>query len=215
MTSRKKGDEGKGGSGLAVVATLVVASILWFVTFGLGWGSFWIKISISAATLALLSIVLQRGVRAEVRFDAKSILLGLGSAAVLYGIFYAGKVISALLFDFSDRQVGDIYGLGEGSQLWIIALLLFFVTGPSEELYWRGYLQRALSERWGGLWGYVIATALYAAVHLWTLNFMLIGAAAVAGAFWGFVYWRTKNLAVVIVSHSVWSAVIFAVLPMS
>lgn len=200
---------------LAVVATLVVASILWFVTFGLGWGNFWIKISVSAATLALLSIVLQRGLRAQVRFDPKAILLGLASAAALYGIFYAGKAISAMLFDFADAQVGDIYGLGEGSQGWVIALLLFFVTGPSEELYWRGYLQRVLSGRWGGVWGYVVATALYAAVHLWTLNFMLVCASAVAGAFWGFVYWRTNNLAVAIVSHSVWSSVIFSVLPMS
>ena len=204
---------GRGRSILAIVVTLLIASFLWFVTFGLNWGNFWVKISISAATLALTSIALQRGVRAEVRFDAKSVLLGLGSAVALYGIFVAGKVISSSLFDFADGQVGDIYGLGEGSQLWIISLLLFFVTGPSEELYWRGYLQSALMDRYGELWGYVAATALYAAVHLWTLNFMLVGAAAVAGAFWGFVYWRTKNIAVVIVSHSVWSAVIFSVLP--
>jgi len=44
---------------------------------------------------------------------------------------------------------------------------------------------------------------------------MLIGAAAVAGAFWGAMYWRFKNLAMVIISHSIWSAVIFAVLPLA
>jgi hypothetical protein len=44
---------------------------------------------------------------------------------------------------------------------------------------------------------------------------MLIGAAAVAGAFWGAMFWRYKNLMPVIISHSVWSTVIFAVFPMS
>jgi membrane protease YdiL (CAAX protease family) len=43
---------------------------------------------------------------------------------------------------------------------------------------------------------------------------MLVGAAAVAGGFWGAMYARSGNLAPVIVSHSVWSAVIFAVFPM-
>jgi membrane protease YdiL (CAAX protease family) len=43
---------------------------------------------------------------------------------------------------------------------------------------------------------------------------MLVGAAAVAGAFWGAIYARTGRLAPVIVSHSLWSTVIFAVLPM-
>jgi membrane protease YdiL (CAAX protease family) len=43
---------------------------------------------------------------------------------------------------------------------------------------------------------------------------MLVGAAAVAGAFWGAMYARLGRLAPVIVSHALWSAVIFAVFPM-
>jgi len=41
-----------------------------------------------------------------------------------------------------------------------------------------------------------------------------VGAAAVAGAFWGALYARCGRLAPVIVSHSIWSTVIFAVFPM-
>jgi hypothetical protein len=43
---------------------------------------------------------------------------------------------------------------------------------------------------------------------------MLVGAAAVAGAFWGAMYARLDSLAPVILSHSIWSAVIFAVFPL-
>ena len=108
-----------------------------------------------------------------------------------------------------------IYGMGEGTPLWVIAVLLFFVTGPSEELYWRGYLQRQLMFRFGGWQGWFLATAVYAGVHFWAFNFMLIGAAGVAGAFWGAIFWRVRNLAPVIISHSLWSAVIFSVAPLS
>ena len=117
--------------------------------------------------------------------------------------------VAALLAEGGPQGLA-VMALGEGSNLWLIAVLLFFVTGPSEELYWRGYLQRGLSQRLGGFGGYVAATALYAAVHLWTLNVMLVGAAAVAGAFWGLLYWRLNNLAPVIISHSIWSALIFS-----
>ena len=89
------------------------------------------------------------------------------------------------------------------------------MTGPCEELYWRGYIQDSLMERFGGVGGFFMTVALYAAVHVWSFNFMLIGAAAVAGAFWGILYWRLGNLVPVILSHSVWSAFIFAVVPLS
>ena len=42
---------------------------------------------------------------------------------------------------------------------------------------------------------------------------MLILAALVAGAFWGLEYLWRRDLAAVVVSHSLWSAVIFAVAP--
>lgn len=126
-----------------------------------------------------------------------------------------GKIISIHLFSFAENQIGGIYGKGEGTPLWVIAMLLFFVTGPSEELYWRGYLQRQLMVRLGGFQGWVLATAVYAGVHICSLNFVLIGAAGVAGAFWGAMYWRLGKLAPVIISHSLWSAVIFTVAPLS
>ena len=199
---------------LPLIGTVILATLLWFATFYLTWSSFWIKISFSAATLAISSFLLQPGRKERIRIDARAIALGLVSAAVLYFIFWTGKAVSAVILPFAGGQIGGIYDKGTGTPMWAIALLLFFVTGPSEELYWRGYLQKNLMMRFGQWQGWLLATAIYAAVHIWSFNFMLIGAAAVAGAFWGAMYWRLKNLAPVIISHSVWSAVIFAVFPM-
>ena len=199
---------------LPLIGTVILAALFWFVTFYLTWGSFWIKISFSAATLAILSLLLQPNRKERIRIDARAVALGLASAAILYFIFWTGKAVSEVILPFSGGQIGGIYDKGAGTPMWVIALLLFFVTGPSEELYWRGYLQKNLMMRYGQWQGWLLATAIYAAVHIWSFNFMLIGAAAVAGAFWGAMYWRLKNLTPVIISHSVWSAVIFAVFPM-
>lgn len=200
---------------LPLIGTVFLAALFWFVTFYLTWASFWIKISFSAATLAILSLLLQPNRKERIRIDARAVALGLASAAILYFIFWTGKAVSELILPFSGGQIGGIYDKGAGTPMWVIALLLFFVTGPSEELYWRGYLQKNLMMRYGQWQGWLLATAIYAAVHIWSFNFMLIGAAAVAGAFWGAMYWRLKNLTPVIISHSVWSAVIFALFPMT
>jgi membrane protease YdiL (CAAX protease family) len=197
----------------AVWGTVILAAGLWFVAFYLLWGIFWIKIAVSAALLAYLGRMLDRTHRPRLRIDAQSIIVGALLATLLYGIFWLGKIISTALFPFAQQQIGAIYGKGEGTPVWVITLLLFFVTGPCEELYWRGYLQRNLVRRFGGWQGWLLATACYAGVHIWSMNFMLIGAAAVAGAFWGLMYWRLGDLRPVIVSHALWSTVIFAALP--
>lgn len=191
-----------------------LAFVLWFLAFAFPPGNFWVKISLSAAILASLSLVIRRGMPAEIRFDRRALLLGLAAAGALYGIFALGRVFSINLFGFADGQISEIYRKGAGTPGWVISLLLFFVTGPGEEVFWRGFLQRELQGRFGEWRGYIFATALYACVHVSSMNFMLIGAAAVAGAFWGLFYWRTNNLAAAILSHSIWSTFIFTVMPL-
>jgi membrane protease YdiL (CAAX protease family) len=197
-----------------LAATVLLAAGLWFITFALAWTSFWIKIALSAALLAVIALILRPPQREDFRFTGRAVLVGLLSAAVLYFIFWAGKAVSTVLFDFAGQQIGGIYHKGTGTPMLTIGLLLFLVTGPSEEIFWRGYLQRSLMERFGRWPGWAAATAIYAGVHIWSFNFMLIGAAAVAGAFWGAMYARLGSLAPVILSHSIWSMVIFAVFPM-
>jgi membrane protease YdiL (CAAX protease family) len=199
---------------IPLIATVCLATLLWFVTFYLTWSSFWIKISFSAASLAILSMLLKPIPKKKLVFDGKALIIGLVSAAILYFIFWSANFISTTVLPFAGHQIGGIYDKGTGTPMWRIALLLFFITGPCEELYWRGYLQHNLMMRFGPWRGWLLATAVYAGVHIWSFNFMLIGAAGVAGAFWGAMYWRLKNLAPVIISHAVWSTVIFAVFPM-
>jgi membrane protease YdiL (CAAX protease family) len=196
-----------------IIVTVILASVLWFFAFSISLGNFWVKISISAALLAICAFCFKQGNELRIVFNLKSIIIGLGFASVLYVIFLIGQAISHFLFSFSQSQVNSIYGLGKGSSMWMIIMLLLFVTGPAEEIYWRGFLQKRLADRYGAWQGWLLATAVYAGVHICSLNFMLVGAAAVAGLFWGWLYWRLDNLALVMISHATWSAAIFAIFP--
>jgi hypothetical protein len=189
---------------------LILASACWAATFGWAGGNFWVKIGLSVAAVSLYSLFWQRP---QISFQLRSFLLGLFSAAVLYFIFLLGNKLAPMILPGAKTQVGGIYSFGAGANKVLIFLLLFFITGPGEEIFWRGFLQDRLMKKWGNFSGYLITTALYGGVHLFSCNLMLILAAIVAGAFWGFLYLWKKDLLIQITSHSFWSAVIFAVAP--
>jgi membrane protease YdiL (CAAX protease family) len=189
---------------------VVLASVCWAITFGWPGGNFWVKIGLSVTAVSLYSLFWQRP---NISFHSRSFFLGLFSAALLYFIFFLGNELAAYILPGAKTQVGGIYSLGEGTNKVFIFLLLFFITGPGEEIFWRGFLQNRLMKRWGNSSGFLVATALYGGVHIFSGNLILVLAAFVAGAFWGLLYLWKKDLLAQITSHSFWSAVIFAVAP--
>jgi len=197
----------------ALILLLALAAGLVGLTFAWSWGNFWLKITASNLALSLLSLILRPLAPGELRFRAADLAWGLGSAAALWLLFWLGKAVSTAIFPFASGQIGGIYHQGAGTPLWLVALILFLLTAPCEELFWRRYVQKGLQERLGGGWGWLVACALFAGVHLPSMNFMLMGAAAVAGAFWGLMYWKLGRVPPVLLSHAVWSPVIFVILP--
>ena len=86
-------------------------------------------------------------------------------AVVLWGVFWLGDKASAWLFDFARPQVELIYGMKTGENPWLLSILLLILIGPAEEIFWRGYVQNALSKRWSPNVGFIVTTLVYALVH--------------------------------------------------
>lgn len=197
--------------------TLVVAAVLWAVMFSpqtMPLINFWEMMAGSALTLAVLACLLDRSWLKESVWNPQSLFLGIALAAALWGVFWTGDKVAAWLFDFARPQVDMIYGLKESTNPLFLTLLLLLVTGPAEEIFWRGYVQRTISHRWNPNAGFAITTAVYALVHAASCNFMLIMAALVAGIVWGGLYRLfPRRLPVLIVSHAVWDAAVFVWFP--
>ena len=133
---------------------------------------------------------------------------------MLWGMFWVGDKLSSLMFGFARGQVDSIYGIKTSLPSWLIGLLLLLIIGPAEELFWRGFIQYGLSLRWGENWGFVVTTAIYTLIHLWSFNFMLIMASLVCGIVWGGLYrLRPQWLPALVVSHAVWDACVLVVFP--
>jgi membrane protease YdiL (CAAX protease family) len=193
-----------------------IAAVLWLVMFS-PWTSpylnFWGVMAFSAGVLIAFSLISGKDWKNQFRFNAKDIIIGVVSAVVLYGIFYAGNEISRMLFDFSEAQVGSVYAMKDGQNPVVLALALLFWIGPAEEIFWRGYIQRALAGRKGQIAALIVTALIYALVHVWSFNFMLIMAALVCGAYWGLLYMLNKNLLTVLISHALWDVAVFIIFP--
>ncbi|MCG6909461.1 MAG: CPBP family intramembrane metalloprotease [Deltaproteobacteria bacterium] len=191
-----------------------------FVTRGLGKFDFWWWMSANVVGLSAIAVLLDRGWREDVSRDLaeavwKKAGLGLASATALYAVFYLGNTTARHLLPFAGRGIENVYAFKDNVSAVRIALLMAFVIGPGEELFWRGFLQRRLQMEKGPLRGFLLATTVYTAVHLASGNLMLVLAAGVCGLFWGFLYLRTGSLLVNVISHTIWDLVIFLIFPMN
>ena len=198
-----------------VCGTLALAAFFWWVNFGLHWVNFWIGMGTAASVLALLSFWFAGVPMKRTEWTGRAVLIGLVSAALLYAIFALGNTLSGWLFRFAPHQVSAIYDIRhEGSPL-AMALVLLFITSPAEEVFWRGVIQRWVTHRFGGKAGWLLAVCVYAGVHVFSGNLMLVMAALTAGLFWGWLYWKTDSLVPCILSHAFWTVAVFILWPLT
>lgn len=201
-----------------VLLASLLAAVLWFIMFS-PWTSihinFWIAMACSAAFLWAMSAFLDKNFSKQFSFNVKDLVIGLVSAAVLYGVFVVGNYLSTQWFDFAGTQIQGIYGMKEGQNLVLVGVLLTVLIGPAEEIFWRGYVQKQLGARYGDWFAVLITVLIYTLVHIWSFNFMLIMAAMVCGLFWGILYKYHKNIVTLIVSHAVWDVAVFILIPIA
>jgi hypothetical protein len=103
------------------------------------------------------------------------------------------------------KEIGDIYALRSLRPKGEIATRLATVIGPAEELFWRGFVQRRI--------GAPGAAMAYGGAHLVTGNATLIGAATVAGVYWGLLRAIGMSMPALITSHVAWDIWIFLLAP--
>lgn len=198
---------------------IIIAASLWFIMFS-PWTkeyvNFWLGMSFSAGILSFISVYTEKQNLKEIySFKYNYIIIGLISAFILYLIFFIGNFISQLIFSFAGKEVNNIYNNKVQADYLIISLLLLLWIGPAEELFWRGFIQRNMNKIYNNNLSLFITSLIYALVHIWSFNFMLVMAAFVCGLFWGFLYNKYQSIVPVIISHSLWDFIIFILFPIT
>ena len=183
---------------------LAMAFGLFGLTFRGSRARFWERMTLTGFVLGTMALGNDAELR-RLRFRERDVVLGLLSAAGLYVIFQAGDRMARTAMPQGSKEISDIYALRSLRPKEELAARLGLVIGPAEELFWRGFVQRRT--------GFLTATALYGGAHIVTGNATLIGAATVAGAYWGFLRAMGVPLGALVVSHVAWDIWIFLIAP--
>ena len=200
-----------------LTAAIILAAVLFFLIFS-PWTKhllpFWSTMSLSIATRTIFALIATRKtLRKTFCFRPLHIITGILSALLLYLIFYIGNSLSTALFDSAAPQIQNIYAVKSDTQTIVIAALLLLIIGPGEEIFWRAFIQQRLVNKYSALKGLALAAVIYAAVHVPSLNFMLITAAAICGLYWGALFLVCRSVWPVIISHALWDILIFLIIP--
>ena len=197
------------------ILTIILAFALWTIIFLLEPYEFWTSLSLATFLLMILSLAINAETPARIlgRVNLSMIIYGVASGLLLYAFFYFGfQMLKSA--PFLAQGVSNVYELRLSKPTYAIAVLLIFPIAPAEEIYWRGLIQRRLTERSNPKTGLLLGAAAYALVHLPTLNPILIITALIDGLVWGAIYQRTNSLVPGIISHVIWDILIFVVLPL-
>lgn len=166
----------------------------------------WLGMAFAMVPLLPLGLLL-RAVRRRFRPSWQGLLLGLVSAAALYGITVAVVKLLGL-------RLADLYAWqsGHGLPFLLVTLVLIILA---EEVLWRGVLTRWAVDRWGRAPGIVVAAAIYALAHVASMNPLLPVAAFGIGICWGALYEASDSLVPPVVCHLSWDALVLFAAPLA
>jgi hypothetical protein len=206
------GEPTAGRTPLSLLIGLIAAEAAIAAAFRGPRDRFWTRMTWTGVGLGTMALTRSRTAR-RTRFGPRSVVFGLASAAALYLQFQAGDRFARRFVPGGEAQIRELYALRALRPQPEIAIRLVAVVAPAEELFWRGLVQETLMARHGRWTGAALAATTYAAAHVVTGNFTLVGAAGVAGAHWCALSAAGVPLGALVVSHVAWDLWIFLVQP--
>lgn len=131
-------------------------------------------------------------------FTANDVLIGLVTTIGLIALALAGFFFPRIS-DYLIRMQAQSYGWLTKHASWRVIIVLSFFAGTWEEALFRGGLQVLLTDYIGAPLAILIASALFALVHL---SKPIIGFIQFAiGCLFGIIYWYTGSLLGVMLAH--------------
>lgn len=145
----------------------------------------------------------------------RDILIGIGGVFGLFGfLIVATQLLTHLGVPTTTNQIAEL-GRQSPEVFLLLIPLSYLLIGPGEELLYRGLIQRLFTESFSTHRAIVLASGLFAVVHVFSLSgagkltyiVIVFGLALILGG----IYEYTDNLVVPAFIHGTYNAVQFAI----
>ena len=125
---------------------IALATPIWTFVFRSKRANFWVRMTAGAGVLGSYALWARPEQRKELP-SLKDTLVGVASAGGLYAIFQVGDRLARRIMPAGTEEIASVYELRGKAPTPLITALLVAVIAPSEELFWRGMVQRAFMDR--------------------------------------------------------------------
>jgi len=165
----------------------------------------WYPIIYAPLLVAAIVVVRTLGLRArEVGFSFSSfpVQLAVGLSGLLFGVVeYLILAPEPMIIELTWQEV------------WLPALIFLMCTGFVEEFIFRGVLQRTAVEVFGGWWGIIYVSLLFAVLHIGFLSWIDVIFVFAVALFFGWVVKKTGSLFGVTLAHGITNILLYLVVP--
>ena len=161
----------------------------------------------------------------------KEVLLGLSFAVI--GVLLVSSV--SILLELIIENIFNVDIIQDSSELTdvgipmdipsliVFAIIMILVIGTSEEILFRGFMQKGLVRSLGNKWGIIVTAFIFSMIHLIGILFLALESPIVfivsfiltffpyfaISLMLGFLfYWRNENLIAVVIMHGVYDALV-------
>lgn len=190
---------------------LICAHILLYITYQ-DTSVFWYLYTASILFFISFAIVVEK--KKIKQSSLSNGVYGVTSGILLFMLFALGNyLIDVMNISSLSKDVAQLYKSYSPTLMWHY-IVLFVVIIPGEETFWRGFIQKKVSEHFNAQLTIIISTILYALPMLYSQNYALVLAGVVAGFIWSCLFHWKKSLVLVVISHIIFDTFLLILFPL-
>lgn len=195
---------------LRLIFGLIIAHVFMYITFQ-DKAIFWYMFTATMLILISYSISNEK-IENQTSFII-NLFYGTLSGIILYLLFWIGNYLIELFNLPFSKEITKLYKSFSPSQIWHYVVLLLIIV-PGEELFWRSFVQKRLSNHMGTILSITVAALLYTTIQMYSGSFIHLFSALFAGVFWGALYAWKKSIPLIIISHLIFDLALFILFPL-
>ncbi len=208
------------GANHMVFLTAVLASML---ALFLAPPAIFVPTTFLATAVMTVAAYVEGGFRGFWKAKGKSLLLGVVTAATLYGVFFFGaaSIREFHPFGLTSNSESAIYSLiASPSNPFLVQVGVLLFDAVGYESYFRGTVQRLVQPRMA-IAAVPAVALLDASMHLATFYqypgapVLWFATTFIADLVWGLTYYFSRSLAASFTSHFLWDIAIFIIAPIT